>query len=281
MATRRLPDMTPEQVERLQDALLANADALLVEAGEVLKRGLPALARALAILGMEESGKAIAIHRRRVRMPSLDEGTPFRSDELDDLWANHQKKLDLVYEFLRDEEYWFGVEPAHPDENALMLGSVKRWAAKHDKLKQRGFYVDIDKLGNPLAPSDLRDDEAVGRIIELIHQIGWQLRQGEHIEGKRQDEQTSGVPAMEAEELSWLDEVEPDSDCGEDRGFFLDLRRSLERGTPGIPLRNETYRFNPPGADRAPFRNVGKSGYEALTRELLAMSEELDGEAGT
>lgn len=93
MAARRLPDMTPEQVERLQDALLANADALLVEASEVVKRGLPALARSLAILGMEESGKAIAIHQRRVRMPSLDEGTPFRSDELDGLWANHQKKL--------------------------------------------------------------------------------------------------------------------------------------------------------------------------------------------
>lgn len=279
MAARRLPDMTPEQVERLQDALLANADALLVEASEVVKRGLPALARSLAILGMEESGKAIAIHQRRVRMPSLDEGTPFRSDELDGLWANHQKKLDLVYEFLRDEDYWFGVEPADPDENAVILGSVKRWASKHDKLKQRGFYVDIDKQGDPLAPSDLRDEEAIGRIIEFIHQIGWQLRQGEHIEGKRQDEQTSGVPAMEAEELSWLDRVESGSDSEEERELFRDLRRSLERGTPGTPLRNEAYRFNPPDADRAPFRNVGKPGYEALTRELLAMSEELDREA--
>lgn len=161
----------------------------------------------------------------------------------------------------------------------MILGSVKRWASKHDKLKQRGFYVDIDKQGDPLAPSDLRDEEAIGRIIEFIHQIGWQLRQGEHIEGKRQDEQTSGVPAMEAEELSWLDRVESGSDSEEERELFRDLRRSLERGTPGTPLRNEAYRFNPPDADRAPFRNVGKPGYEALTRELLAMSEELDREA--
>src|SRR4051794_33214527 len=64
----KLPDLSPAQVVRLQDALLANADALLTSALAVLDLGHFALARSLAILGLEESGKAIAIHDRRVEM---------------------------------------------------------------------------------------------------------------------------------------------------------------------------------------------------------------------
>lgn len=54
------------------------------------------------------------------------------------------------------------------------------------------------------------------------------------------------------------------------------MRGSLSEGIPGEPLNNAAYRFNPPGADRTPFRNLGKPGYEAETRELLALKEELD-----
>jgi AbiV family abortive infection protein len=52
----------------LQDALLANAHSLLTSALAVLDLGNVALARSLAILGLEESGKAIAVHNRRVEM---------------------------------------------------------------------------------------------------------------------------------------------------------------------------------------------------------------------
>lgn len=276
MARRELPDLTPEQVVRLQDALLANANALLVSALEVLKLGFPALARSLAVLGMEESGKAIAIHERRVRMPYLPEGSTFRCQELDDLWASHRKKLDVVYEFLQNEEYWFGTGPSDPDANAALLGSVKRWAEKHDKVKQRGFYVDLDKRGNPLAPSDVGDVESLAQVIEFVHQIGWQLRLGEHIEGKRQDEQTTDVPPMEEGELAWLDGVEARLGTEDQKEFLDGLRESMKQGRPGTPLRNEAYRFNPLGADRSPFRNLGKPGYEAETRELLAMMDELE-----
>jgi hypothetical protein len=41
-------------------------------------------------------------------------------------------------------------------------------------------------------------------------------------------------------------------------------------------LPNAAYRFNPPGADRNPFRNLGRPGYEAETLELMLLSEELD-----
>jgi hypothetical protein len=50
-------------------------------------------------------------------------------------------------------------------------------------------------------------------------------------------------------------------------------------GIPGEPLNNPAYRFNRPGADRSPFRNLGKPGYEAETREQLLMKEELDRKA--
>lgn len=66
MRVRKLPDLSPARVVELQDALLANADLLLNSALAVLDLGNVGLARSLAILAMEESGKAIAIHGRRV-----------------------------------------------------------------------------------------------------------------------------------------------------------------------------------------------------------------------
>lgn len=127
MAVRRLPDLTPEQVVRLQDALLANANTLLTSALAVLNLGHVALARSLAILGMEESGKAIAIHERRVTMGYVSDGETFRCDRLDELWASHEKKLEAVHRFLVEEPYWFDVQPPDPDDNTAALGTIKSW----------------------------------------------------------------------------------------------------------------------------------------------------------
>src|SRR5690625_5525941 len=77
---QHLPDdLTPGQVVALQDALLSNADRLLQAAVAMLEGDSAPLARSLAILGMEESGKAIALHERRVRMAYAPEGE--RSEE--------------------------------------------------------------------------------------------------------------------------------------------------------------------------------------------------------
>jgi hypothetical protein len=51
--------------------------------------------------------------------------------------------------------------------------------------------------------------------------------------------------------------------------FRADVHRATQEGVPGEPLPNAAYRFNPPGADRSVFRNVGKPGHQAETRELL------------
>lgn len=89
MAPRKLPDLSPVQATALQDALLANADQLLTSSLQLLDAGQVALARSIAILGMEESGKAIALHDRRVAMAYADEGVPFVDAALQKLWASH------------------------------------------------------------------------------------------------------------------------------------------------------------------------------------------------
>lgn len=45
-----------------------------------------------------------------------------------------------------------------------------------------------------MAPTDAADEESLRDVIAHVHQIGWQLRLGEHIEGKKQDEQEAGSP---------------------------------------------------------------------------------------
>jgi len=161
MPVRRLPDLTPEQVVRLQDALLENANTLLSSALTILDEGHVALARSL--------------------------------------------------------------EPSDPAENAAYLGTIKSWTRRNDRSKQRGFYVELGRTGEVLTPSDIADASALREVIARVHQIGWQLRLGE-------------------------------------------------------PLPNVTYRFNLPDADENPFRNVGKPGYEAETRELLRLAWEVERE---
>lgn len=264
MPIRKLPNLSPEQVERLQDALLSNADALLESALSLLDQGRVALARSLAILGLEESGKAIAVHERRIQVVREPEGTPFRCDWLDALWASHEQKLSKVYDFLCWEPYWFAEQPPDSDENAAMLGTIRHWAARHDNLKKRGFYVELDRKGKALMPADVAEEDSLRAVLSHVHQIGWQIRLGEHIEGKQQDQREAGSPPGDPESWTFIEDPE--------------LREALLVGVPGEPLNNAAYRFNPPGADRSPFRNLGKPGYEADTRQLAWLAEDLERE---
>src|SRR5699024_8116981 len=97
--------------------------------------------------------------------------------------------------FLVHEEYWFGVEPSDPEENARVLGAIEQWRRDHNQLKQRGFYVDVSPEGDPVTPEGVADVDAVREVVGHVHQIGWQLRLGEHIEGKRRLGARAGRPA--------------------------------------------------------------------------------------
>lgn len=259
--------LSPDQVIALQDALLSNADRLLRGALTMLDHADVSLARSLAILGMEESGKAIALHERRVMIQYAPEGEAFVDQHLLDLWAQHTLKLETVHSFLVQEQYWFGVEAADPYENEQILGTIDAWKRDHNTLKQRGFYIDVNPEGDPVTAEEVADAEAVRAVIGHVHQIGWQLRLGEHIEGKRQRERAQDIPPSTEEEIEEMRHSFRSADPGiRDR-----IIESMRRGETGEPLRNADYAFRAPSS---PFENVGRPGYEAQDRELRALWEE-------
>ena len=265
-----LPEnLSPAQVIAIQDALLANADRLLQAALLMLNNDDAPLGRSLAILGMEESGKAIALHERRVRMAHAPEGEAFVDQDLQDLWGLHGRKLEAVHRFLVREEYWFGVEAADPIENARALGAIEEWTRDHNVLKQRGFYVDVTRDSEPVTPQEVIDVDAVRAVIGHVHQIGWQLRLGEHIEGKRRLECEQDVSPASDEDIeitrTLMKNVDPD--------LVARIVSSMREGTKGTRLNNADYAFNLP---TNPFENVGRPGYEAQDRELWALK--LDGQ---
>jgi AbiV family abortive infection protein len=261
-------NLTPTQVTELQDALLANANQLLESAVAMLDANMLPQARSLAILGMEESGKAIALHERRVQMAHAPEGESFVNARLESIWAIHGKKLEVVHNFLVNEDYWFGVEPADPEDNARALGALEDWRADHNTLKMRGFYVDVSPDGSPVKPEDSADAEAVRMVMGYVHQIGWQLRLGEHIEGKRRLERERGVAPSTAEEIKHMRDMFSSDD---DSSFLEGLLESMREGRPGERFNNAEYRF----ASTQAFANVGRPGYEAEDRELRSLASEV------
>jgi AbiV len=144
-----------------------------------------------------------------------------------------------------EERYWFGTEPADPEANLAYLGTIRAWARRHKKLKQRGLYVDIDEVGGVLAPTDVADRESLLDVISHVHQIGWQLRLGEHIEATRQAEEAREVqPRSEAqiEEMREMFSGIPEPD----EAFY----ESLRQGWQGRRLNNEGYRLHLPDTAR-------------------------------
>jgi AbiV family abortive infection protein len=272
MATRSLPEsLSPAQVIALQDALLANADRLLTVARAALALDNVALARALSILGLEESAKAIALHDRRVAMAYAPEGEPFVDGYLRKLWTSHHDKLQLVYRFLVEELYWFAEQPPDREATRAYLGTVERWSSDHNQLKQRGFYVDVDESGNVLAPSSDTHDEGLADVIDHVHQIGWQLRLGEHIEAKRQAEEERGHPPATDQEVEEMRGIL----ARVDDEAAARLLASMREGVDGRRLNNDAYRLHLPDPGSDPFASVGRPGYEAQDRELRRLVERL------
>lgn len=273
MARRQLlpEDLTPEQVIVLQDALLANADRLLRAALTALDAQDVALARSLAILGMEESGKAIALHNRRVMMAYVPEGEAFVDQRLRDLWGQHDRKLDAVHRFLVDEEYWFGTGPPDREENAEVLGTIDSWRQNHNTYKQRGFYVDVSPEGDPITSEQAADAAAVRAVIGHVHQVGWQLRQGEHIVGRGQEDRARDLPPATEEEIGDMRRLMRSADPE----LVDDLVEAMRKGTKGEKPNNAAYGFTLP---MNPFENVGRPGYEAHDRELFALMGRVEDE---
>jgi AbiV family abortive infection protein len=176
------------QVEDLYDATLSNAFFLGQDAIVLLESGSVGRARALAVLSLEECGKAIMLHEAKVRSFALELPNPVLDDSFWKDWKTHLPKLRHVREFLIQNKYWFDVRPPGPNEFVLgpvdeYLAELDRFAADGDTSKLRGLYVDVDPAtGKVVSPADEASAEDVSELLRMAHQIGWQLRLGDHIE---------------------------------------------------------------------------------------------------
>ncbi|GLK17191.1 AbiV family abortive infection protein [Herbiconiux flava] len=196
MANRKL---TFEQVESLYDALLSNAWRLAREAEALAAVGAGGRARALAIVALEESGKAIMIHKAKIVSHTAGHRDPELDDQFWRDWRNHQPKLREVRAFILNHDYWFDVEP--PEPNDLLLGSVEDYLADLDAFAEKqsanrmsGLYVDIDKgTGRTRKPYDETGDD-VAELVAIVDQIGWQLRLGDHIKFIGEQPDRSAIP---------------------------------------------------------------------------------------
>lgn len=69
ITVQELPaNLSPAEVIEVTDTLMSNADRLRTSALAMLDRGVVPMARLLAILSLDASGKAIAVHERRSSM---------------------------------------------------------------------------------------------------------------------------------------------------------------------------------------------------------------------
>ncbi len=180
--------LTFVQVEDLYDEVLGNAFDLSKDARLLLDCGSIGHARALAVLAHEECGKAILIHHAKIASFQSGYKDPVLDDRFWKDWRTHQPKLRAVHEFIIREEYWFDVQP--PPINEFLLGDVSdylteldRWAAEGDSSKLRGLYVDVDQgTGNTFSPATDQGASEVVELLAIAHQIGWQIRLGDHIQ---------------------------------------------------------------------------------------------------
>jgi AbiV family abortive infection protein len=177
--------LTNAQLEALYDELLENADQLCRDAEVLLETGSVARGRALVILALEESAKAIAIHESRAEAAMAGLSVPRLDAEFWREWRGHVPKLRRVKRFLIEERYWFGLPPK-PHELLLgpldeYLGTLDRWAQAYQDAKLSAFYVDVDPDSGDVLQTPVPDRAEVLAMIELVEQVGWQVRQGDHI----------------------------------------------------------------------------------------------------
>ncbi|MGH3448249.1 MAG: hypothetical protein ACRDP4_11575 [Nocardioidaceae bacterium] len=79
------------------------------------------------------------------------------------------------------------------------------------------------------------DQGSLTDVIDHVHQIGWQLRLGEHTEAKRQAEDQRGAPTATDEELEHMRELLSASEYDRSADGVLE---SMRQGVKGKQLNN-------------------------------------------
>jgi len=250
-------NLSPAQMIALQDDLLASADRLRTSALSMIERGLVPVARLFATSSVDKTRKAIVTHQRRDEMSREPEGAPFVNNELRELWDQRELTPSVVYDFLMFDDYGFETTPADSDETRRVMETINNWRSGRQSIHQRDVYV--------AEPDEV---VAIHLLLDRVHQIGWQLRMGEHIEAQRLERAAQDIPPAteeEIEEARWgYRNIDPEIAEG--------IINSKRRGTKGKKFNNAAYAFT---LAEDPFENMHKPGYEAQDRKLSALSRRI------
>lgn len=157
---RAVKASTQTQLAACAVAAASNAQDLLGDADLLAGTGRTARAYSLAVLAVEECGKAMDLTALAVMPPRLRARAP-----LGRMLQWHQLKLvgGLLIAVLPIGSVAQRIAVVPADELAHIL-SILDTAEEADRLKRRGFYVDMDRGGRVREPSEITESELAGQL---------------------------------------------------------------------------------------------------------------------
>jgi AbiV family abortive infection protein len=142
-------------------AAARNAQGLLDDAELLARAGRTGRAYALAVLAVEECGKAMELTALAVMPPRVRARAP-----LGRMLQWHQLKLvgGLLIAVLPIGTVGSRVAVMSADELAHIARILDAPADEADRLKRRGFYVDMDRSGRVRDPSEITKSELASQL---------------------------------------------------------------------------------------------------------------------
>ncbi len=161
MDLRAVKALTQPELAACAIAAARNAQSLLDDAELLAGAGRIGRAYSLAVLAVEECGKAMDLSALAVMPPRLRARAP-----LGRMLHWHQLKLvgGLLIAMLPLGSVGPKVAVMSADEVAHILSTLNTSADEADRLKRRGFYVDIDRSGRLREPSEITESELASQL---------------------------------------------------------------------------------------------------------------------
>jgi len=152
---------SPPQLAACAIAAARNAQGLLQDAELLAGAGRPARAYSVGVLAVEECGKAAYLTALAAIPENLRAQAPVGR-----MLEWHQMKLvgGLLLAVLPFDGMASGVAVIPADELARRLRILDEPADKADRLKRRGFYVDLDRSGRIREPSEVTGAEVASQL---------------------------------------------------------------------------------------------------------------------
>ncbi|WP_406630016.1 AbiV family abortive infection protein [Amycolatopsis sp. WGS_07] len=161
--------LTRPQLMALAQAALDNAVGLLDDARILLEMRRWPRACSLAVLAAEEYGKFYlsVVTALQLKTATTEIWTKFWKD-----FGGHQPKYtNLIGQFV-DSQDWGPVGGPGDAEWLNAWNSRSQRAADSDKLKQKGFYVDVDRgTGAVLTPTQSIDEDSAIQQVETVESV--------------------------------------------------------------------------------------------------------------